>query len=354
MRREVLRLIVLSSCLALLLAVAVPAKACGCGVYIPREGEGDVVQERALIRWDGVTEDIVMALSVQGNATEAAWILPVPAQATVQLAEAELFESLQELTRPRVEYRYGLFPPGPLVGSAADGGAPGAPPVLLLEQQTLGPFEVSTLAATDATALSGWLTNNGYNFPTSLAGVLQTYVQQGWFYIAIRLSPGAQGEALSGELDPLWITFQTAEIVYPMRPSALATGRLPVYLYVLAEHRVEKNQTFGDLHIAFADWIEPATLPAGSPLALYVTRRFFLTKFEEQIWDPSRINADYTFTFAAEDEVYHDVEIEYIYDIGGLPIFLLVLCGVGLLILALIAGLAVFIRRRRLRQPKAI
>jgi hypothetical protein len=293
-----------------------------------------------------------MSLSVQGNATEAAWILPVPSQATAQLAEADLFKSLQELTKPRVEYRYGLFPPNmALGGGATEGTAPGAPPVLLLEQQTLGPFEVSILAATDAMALSGWLTDNGYNFPTSLAGVLQSYVQQGWYYIAIRLSPGAQGEALTGELDPLWITFQTNELVYPMRPSALATGRLPVYLYVLADHRVEKAQTFGDLHISFADWIEPATLPANSPLAPYVTRRLFLTKFEEQIWEPSRINDDYTFTFAAEDEVYHDVEIEYLYDIGGVPIFLLVLCSLCLVVLIVGGGVGWFLLSQRRRQP---
>jgi hypothetical protein len=339
------RLVPLSGLLGLLLFTAQPVEACGCGVYIPREGEGNVVQERALIRWDGGTEDIVMALSVQGSSEEAAWILPVPSEATVQLGDAKLFETLQELTKPRVEQRYRIewpfFSLGP--GAAPDGVGAGAP-VTLLQQQTLGPFEVSTLAATDATALSDWLTDNGYNFPPELANVLQAYVEQEWFYIAIRLTPGTDGQELTGELDPLWITFQADEIVYPMRATALATGVLPVYLYVLADHRVEKAQTFGDAHISSADWIEPASLPAGSPLAPFVGRKLFLTKFEERIWDPGQVNDDFTFTFAAQDEIYHDVEIEYVDDIAGVPIIFLLLGPVCLGLLALLVGLVVFVR----------
>jgi hypothetical protein len=354
MKQKLWRLIPITALLVLLFA-ARPVEACGCGVYIPREGEGNVVQERALIRWDGQTEDIVMALSVQGSSTEAAWILPVPAQATVQLGQADLFETLQELTKPRLEQRYGLMPPVMLgAGAALDGAVGGAPPVLLLQQQTLGPFEVSTLAATDAAALSGWLADNGYNFPAGLADILRAYVEQAWFYVAVRLTPGTDSQALSGELDPLWITFPTDEIVYPMRATALATGSLPVYLYVLAEHRVEKAQAFGDARVSFADWVEPASLPRGSPLAPFVARKLFLTKFEERIWDPKSVNDDFTFAFAPEDEVYYDVEIEYVYDIGGVPIILLALGGVCLVGLAMAAGLIIWLmfwQRRRAAQP---
>lgn len=350
MRQKQFRCIAICGLLLMVLFAAAPAEACGCGVYIPREGEGSVVQERALVRWDGQTEDIVMALGVQGNTSEAAWIMPVPTKATVKLGEAKLFDTLQELTKPRVEQRYGLLPPISLGAGAAPEGAVGGAPVMLLNQQTLGPFEVSTLAATDAAALSNWLADNGYIFPEGLADVLQPYVEQNWFYIAVRLTAGAEGEELTGELDPLWITFQSDEIVYPMRATALATGVLPVFVYVLAEHRVEKAQSFGDLHIPFADWVEPASLPADSPLQPFVDRKLFLTKFEERIWNPQSVSSDYVFTFAPQDEVYHDVKVEYVYDIGGVPIILLVLgacCLVGLTLLAGLIFLLVYQRRSR-------
>lgn len=353
MKQRFWYLIPICTCLLLLLFAATPAEACGCGAYIPREGEGTVVQERALVRWDGQTEDIVMALGVQGNTTEAAWIMPVPTEATVQLGEAKLFDTLQELTKPRVEYRYGLIPPSLAPGAALDGAVGGAAPVTLLRQQTLGPFEVSTLAATDATALSNWLADNGYTFPDGLDKVLQAYVEQEWFYIAARLTSGTNGQELNGELDPLWITFASDELIYPVRATALATGVIPVYLYVLTDHRVEKGQTFGDSRVSFADWVEPASLPADSPLTPFVDGKLFLTKFEERIWDPQSVNDDYRFSPAATDEVYHDVEIVYQYDIGGVPIILLVLAGACLVGLVIIAGAIILLvswQRRRAVQ----
>jgi hypothetical protein len=182
---------------------ALPAQACGCGVYLPREGKAHVAEERALIRWDGQTEDIVMELSVVGRSKEAAWILPVPAHATVKLSDPRLFDALQELTKPAVrEQKVG--PRDAMTGGAPAGGAP---PVTLLARQALGPFEVSTLAATDVTALATWLTANGYPFPERLGNALTPYVKQHWFYVAVRLAPAQRGGALAGKLDPVWVTF---------------------------------------------------------------------------------------------------------------------------------------------------
>src|SRR5512135_25798 len=95
---------------ALLFTVCLPAavEACGCGIVLPREGSLDVSQERAIIRWDGQTEDIVMSLQVHGSASEAAWIMPVPTPAQVQLGDAKMFDFLQEFTKPRIVYNIRL------------------------------------------------------------------------------------------------------------------------------------------------------------------------------------------------------------------------------------------------------
>src|SRR5918998_1700087 len=99
------RVLLFSSILGVL--IVAPVAACGCGAYIPREGEARVAQERALIRWDGRTEDIVMELAVEGRSKEAAWILPLPTRAKVQLGDARLFDALQELTKPKVRVERG-------------------------------------------------------------------------------------------------------------------------------------------------------------------------------------------------------------------------------------------------------
>jgi len=297
-----------------LMLLAAPAHACGCGAVLPRNGDASVSQERAFIRWNGRTEDIVMELSVHGTSQEAAWILPVPAPATVKLADPALFRTLDELTKPRVEYTFQpIFVPG------MAGGAAPPPPVTVLERQTLGPFDVSTLAAQDATALSDWLAANGYTFPPQLARVLQYYVAQSWFFVAVKLTSTGTEQALTGTLDPLWVTFESAEMIYPMRPSKLARSGLGVTLYVLADHRVNDpvgtNLSFGNYsNVTYADWIDPATLAQTSPLKPLVERKQFLTKIEASFRSPfMTINNDYTFSFAPTDTPYYTTDTRNIY-----------------------------------------
>jgi hypothetical protein len=329
--------------LALLLA-ATPAAACGCGGYIARDGDAYVAQERALIRWDGHSEDVVMSFGVQGSSTEAAWILPVPARASVKLADAKLFDSLAELTRPLIETVSRQSIPSFSLGGASAPNPAGAA-VTLLERQTLGPFEVSNLAASDSAALGDWLKSNGYNFPPKLADALAPYIAQNWYYVAVRLRPGANAQALKGMLDPLWVTFPSERAIYPMRASQIARSEMPVTVYVLAEHRTQKAMAFGSSRVAFADWVEPAASGASSPLAPLLTRKWFLTKFEDQVV-PSRIDNDFVFSFAPVDEAYHDVIVRYEDDY---TLFFVLCCGVPifLVLLSLLVALILFMRRRK-------
>ncbi|HEX6737898.1 MAG TPA: DUF2330 domain-containing protein, partial [Vicinamibacteria bacterium] len=351
------RRLVRAGVVALLLAralAAAPAGACGCGAYVPREGAARVGQERALLRWDGRAEDLVLELSVEGRSAEAAWILPVPAPATVRLADPRLFDALQELTRPQV--RTERVRPG----QAPAGGAPGgAPAVTLLARQALGPFDVSTLAARDAGALEDWLAANGYRLPAGLGEVLRAYVERGWYYVAARLLPGAGGQGLGGRLDPLWVSFASPELVYPMRPSALARGALALELYVLAEHRVEAPRSFRPtpaegpdrrLTLRYAGWVEPAALDPASPHAPLVPRRLFLTRFELRIGTPATFADDFVLPVAAEDGTYRETEVRYVVEAGGGAARPWALGGIALAAgVALGAALAWRVRRRRPR-----
>ncbi|KXK12787.1 MAG: hypothetical protein UZ14_CFX002002023 [Chloroflexi bacterium OLB14] len=311
--------------------IVTPVEACGCGIYIPLDGEASVSEELVLIRWDGQTEDIIVTLGVLGGSSEAAVIFPVPAQADVKLADAEIFDALQELTKPITKKRIALLP-------VLLAGAPPDSAVTLLSRQKLGPFDVSTLAATDADALSNWLAENGYNLAPEVTAALEPYVQMNWYYVAVRLSPEAGSNELTGELDPLWITFDYDKIIYPMRLSALARDSLTVFMYVLADHRVQKPMSFGYEDVQFADWVEPASLESDSPLAPFITKKMFLTKIVEQIYQPETITNDYIFEFATTDETFHLVNYQYIYDIGGIPFFFLIPAGILLMLFILVIG----------------
>lgn len=342
--RIAIRIVVLGATVSAAVG-AWPLYACGCGVYLPRESDsGGVLQERAIIRWDGQTEEIWMELDVVGQASEAAWILPAPARAEVKLGDPELFHLLYEWTRPLVEERRRFVMPG--FGEATEGAMVGARPVTVLERLNLGPFDVSNLAASDAGALADWLAENGYTFPPNLADVLQPYVEAGWYYVAVRLQTAGAEKPLEGALNPLWVTFPTDQLIYPMRATALAPNSLPVTLYVLTDHRVQKIGLFGSTHISFAGWLDPADLPAASPLHAVVDRRLFLTKFED-IVNPEQVDDDFVFIFAPHDTLYRDVIVRYRDDY---TLFYALACG-GPVFFGLLLVAGVFHYRRN-RGPK--
>jgi len=129
-----------------------------------------------------------------------------------------------------------------------------------------------------------------------------------------------------------------------MRAAAMAPSDFPLILYVLAEHRVDKSAAFGFEELAFADWVEPEELPTGSALRARLPGRMFLTKFREQV-DPAQVNADYVFTFAAEDAVYRETIVRTVYDdYTWLGVTALLCCG--LLILGGVGGGLLLARRR--------
>jgi hypothetical protein len=173
----------------------------------------------------------------------------------------------------------------------------------------------------------------------------------GWYYTAVKLSPAAQGQTLAGQLDPLWLSFAASEPVYTMRASATSHAAYPLTLYVLADHRVEKDAAFGFSEVAFAGWVEPEELGAASALRERLPRRMFLTKFREQI-EPTEVTGDYVFIFAEADTEYYETITEVVYDdytwmwVTGL------LCC-GLAILGGMGGGLLLARRRGRRAAQA-
>ncbi|WP_442816600.1 DUF2330 domain-containing protein [Streptomyces sp. NBC_01304] len=195
-------------------SLAAPAHACGCGAMVPNaDTRIGVDQETSAVRWDGRRERIDMRLTVRGTADQAAWIMPVPHRADVELGDPALFDRLSEATAPVPRDRFYFWPRGgdwPFADSDDDGAgapAPGASDgrgsgVGVVDRRRLGDFEVARLTATDPDALSTWLSTNGFRLPDRLEDALQPYVAQGWEYVAIRLVPGeADGSGASGTPD---------------------------------------------------------------------------------------------------------------------------------------------------------
>ncbi|WP_329032895.1 DUF2330 domain-containing protein [Streptomyces sp. NBC_01725] len=351
-------LVVCALLLTQLGSLIAPAYACGCGAMVPgRQSTMGVDRETSVVRWDGATEQIVMRFTVNGNAPEAAWIMPVPGRAEVELGDADLFAELDALTEPEHRTRHYFWPrdddwPFAPDGDGLSAGAPlpgaAAPPVGVVGRERLGDFDVARLTATDPGALRDWLETNGFELPADLAAGLRPYVDQEWEYVAVRLAPEEDGATLRGTLDPLRLTFESDRLIYPMRLSRLADQPQSLGLYVMADHRMEPRASIGgdEPEIRFAGRVSAGDSPALGELA--GEGGTFLTAIDQYFPRPERIDADHELRATASNtpyrRVYYDDELRMF---AGVPAWLATVGGAFVALTLLVVGSAVLRVRRR-------
>jgi hypothetical protein len=331
--------------LAFLGAGIAPAWACACGGYLPdEESRARVFGENALVRYDGGQEEIVLSMSVQGQSKKAAWIMPVPAAAKVELGDNDLFYRLQSITRPKIVTRKTYWPFRDLGimggrGDSAGAQAPGG--VAVHQQMRLGPFQIARLTGSSGTAVTDWLRANGYTAPASLATNLTPYLTEKWEIVAVKLAPKDGRTPMTGSTPPLRLTFASPRIVYPMRLSKGATTAQTVTVYVAAPYRVDAS-TLPDPDV------KPELLYAGHLVGedapQLVAPTTFLTAYSVTYREPGRITADFGFTRAANDDEFE--RVKYVTKNEGLWSTVAVLFG-GLL---LVGGAAALVGRRLVKR----
>ncbi|MFK8910070.1 DUF2330 domain-containing protein, partial [Streptomyces sp. YS-3] len=296
-----------------------PAYACGCGAMVHGTGTRLAVrQETSAVRWDGHSEQIVMSLTVDGDAPKAAWIMPVPHRATVTLGERALFSDLEHAVAPAHRDRDHFWPEDgdwPFthdrrrVGDGAAAPSAAAPPVGVVGRERLGPFDVARLTATDPDALRDWLKANGFQLPPALSTELRPYVDAKWEYVAVRLAPASGNGPLSGTLDPLKLTFASDRLVYPMRLSRLAKTAQSLRLYVVSAHRMEPASAIGG---GAPEVLYAGRVPEESTeLARFATTSGagtpYLTALNQSFDRPSQITGDHELLRAPDDAPFQRV-----------------------------------------------
>lgn len=286
------------------------AGACACGAVLA-DSRLEAVQETALVELDGSTESVTVNIATDDSeASEAAFLMPVPARAEFTLADGELFADLDDVSAPRIEYREVER------DDDGDGAGAGAPPgeseVTVTDHVEVGPYEVAQLTGTDSGAVAEWLDGQGFTLPTNLAGQLDPYLADGWLVVAVHLTPKADGDTFAGGLPPMTLTFATDEPVYPMRLSAAAEYSQPLRLYVLADHRMDISNPAPageDPELTFAGWVRPGDLSEHPALAELVSEQRFLTRYDAE-FRPEQITGDILLTRADTDDSYRATVVE--------------------------------------------
>ena len=322
------------------LSGVIPAGACACGVVVAREGSLTVSRERAIVRFQGRMQDLILALDLDGAAKDAALIVPVPAQPELGESPEDAFEQLEQLTRPDLRERVVRRPPS-AAGPATE------PPTgtELIERRTVGNLDVTVVQTTDGLDLRRWLADNQFEVPPRTMGLLDDYIRAGWFFAVARLAPDAPGKQTN-----LRLSFEADQPVYPLRLNQVAPAPVDVRVYVIAAHRMYvpgfETEYAGEHDLA-------AELPA-----LGWTERAWITRLSAYRLAPSPALADLEFTPSPTDTPFRLVVERVRYETDVTPVVgtftAIALLSIGFIVFGLIVigGVilgAIYLGRRQKR-----
>jgi len=208
-----------------------------------------------------------------GDAAKFSWIVPVDAEPSLDVGTDQLFTSLLGATQPRFvtnsvtdgqclpepqcQSCEGKSPRGgggPTAG-VADAGTMSVPAdaVKVSFQGAVGPYDAAVIQSTDPTALKTWLTTNGYVVDDAAAAIIDMYVHENKFFVAVKLMNGKGTSAIQ----PVILKFIGTEPCIPLRLTAIAANPdMPVRIWVLASGRVVPK-TFFEVKVdeARIDWL---------------------------------------------------------------------------------------------------
>jgi hypothetical protein len=224
------------------------AAACGGCFAGPPASPSQTTQitgEKMLLTMSQQQTTLYDEITYSGEPSDFAWVLPIKGIATVGLSSDALFQQLgtdtaatiiaPQINCPQQQY-CGNADFGTATGSSGAGGSSGAPPVTVLSQAVVGPYETVQLASTDPMALRNWLAMHNYNVPAADGPVIDQYVTEGFNFLALKLVPGMGVNTMK----PVRVTTTGATPNLPLRMVAVGSGAIvPITLWVLAEGRYD-------------------------------------------------------------------------------------------------------------------
>ncbi len=255
-----------------------PRAASACGGFfcnqaqpVNQAAEGIVFADNG----DG-TVTAVIQIQYQGPSKSFSWLLPissVPKEGEdIGVASNLAFQRLQAATNPsytlttriegtcRSEPSAGGYPSGSVGAAGASSGPPlviGGDGVTVEASGVVGAFEWKVISldaslADPATAAVNWLTENGYDVPSSAPQMLGPYLRDGLYLLALRLTKGAD----TGSIRPIVLTYKGTQPSIPIKLTAVAANEdMGVLTWVLGKSRaVPQNYLSLELNEARINW----------------------------------------------------------------------------------------------------
>ena len=271
------------------------------GGYIPRPGYWvRPGQQRAIILHEENTETMILTSSFQGNAKDLVWIVPTPTRPKITKANEEVFTNMAKLAIPEYSREIGLN--YRVMMEATTGKSDIS--VAVIESKQVDYYDINVLIAANSQDLVTWFNDNNYDYPEEYGYVLQHYINNGWFFTAIKISPEAQGateviqDLKEGNPTPIKMVFLSNKIVFPLKISSIDfkpeeeenyyyryNNYIPIQLYILADSKYEHNQ----FNTIYGNWVKKTQIEKladdgnGNPLIQPKNEKYFLTSLNTNI-----------------------------------------------------------------------
>jgi hypothetical protein len=250
-------------------------KAVGPAVYQGHPYQGSVeehAQEAILIFHDSekpgeAREDLVLRITVQGEVSNFAWVVPFPNEPQVAKEDAKLFTELYDYVEARLASRFAEAPKAE--GAKAAEEKPAAAPVEVLSRKIVGSFDVAVVRENQSGALNEWLKKEGYQTLRNADDVLGFYDKKKYVFACIKVSEAQLDKHTPVDLHPLRFSFKTGGrdgMFFPMKMTGLQDHAFDVNLYVyyhawLNDHVSKFGYEHRGLRLKYRDWDTPACEP---------------------------------------------------------------------------------------------
>ena len=210
-----------------------------CGGFFCTDTPVDQAAERIIFAVND-TEGTITAyvqINYTGDSESFSWVVPVPNEPQVDVAEIESFDELSTLTAPRV-----IFPSPPdcfdmplFEAAVADNGA-----VDVLQQGSVGPYDYAVIDGAAAEMVT-WLQENGYRITPEMEPLVEVYSQEGMVFLAMKLSGGKGAQ----DIQPVAMTYRAERPMIPIRLTAVAaTPDMPIITWIFGESQaIPENLT---------------------------------------------------------------------------------------------------------------
>lgn len=256
-----------SALVATLLAVLLtPTAALACGGFFCFTQPIDQSAERILYIRNSDSITVHIQISYTGDDEQFSWVLPLMSVPQLGIGSDSVFPVLEQLTSPRfqldVQNKQGCYLDQPCMqlDAAADGGgggpAAGGGGVQILLEEKVGPYDAKVISGDDGAEMFQWLNDNGYVQPPEAQPLIESYVDNKFVFLALKL----QKDKSVGDLAPIVVTLDENEPCLPIRLTKIAASDdMPIVAWFLGEHRaIPKNYLHVEINEATIDWFNPS------------------------------------------------------------------------------------------------